>query len=102
VTERVAEFNRALREAADADGWRFLDANRILLDLSGDPERIRLCQGLARVTDHASFLAGVAATCPSPTAPGYFGSLISYDGVHPSREGQEVVAEALARLLGVD
>jgi len=102
ITERVAEFNKALRGAAESNGWRFLDANRILLDLAGDPERIRRCQGLAGANGPLAFLAAVEATCPSTFAPEFFGSLISYDGLHPSRAGQEVIAEALARLLALD
>jgi len=102
VTGRVAEFNQSLRRAAETNDWLFLDANRMLLDLTMDPDRIRRCQGLAGASDSAAFLAAVAATCPSPSAPGFFGSLISFDGVHPSRAGQEVIAEGLARLLALE
>lgn len=95
---RVAEFNAAIQEAADAHGWIYIDANALIEAELSDPDRIRDCQGLLDATtdDFPGVLKGV---CPHPDAPNFFGSLLSFDGVHPSLAGQELVADALRDAL---
>jgi len=99
LRNRVAAYNESLRRAAERNGWIFLDVNALLAGRLGEPEMIRKCQGLATATDLGEVLAAVTSTCPYPGAPNFFGSLISYDGVHPGLVGQSFVADALAEAL---
>lgn len=105
VTERVARFNGAIQQAATANGWLYVDPNEILLpfleqrDAQGRAQALRKCQGLATAATPAQIQAAVLNTCPvtGPTeAPNFFGSLMSFDGVHPSTEAHRVLAREFA------
>lgn len=99
ISTRVAEFNQAIRAAAEARGWIYFDPNPLLRARLADPSQIRRCQGLAGASTLAQARTAALATCPSPSAPNFFGALISFDGVHPSRAGHALVADALAEAL---
>lgn len=100
ITERVAAFNAAIRENAEANGWIYIDSNQeIITPLLADPEQIRKCQGLAAAATAEALRAAVEETCPRPTAQNFFGAALSFDGVHPSRAGQQVVADVLLAAL---
>lgn len=99
VNERVAGFNAAIKGAADANGWIYVDPNALLQAQLTDPNKLRKCQGLATAASLAAFQAAVVGTCPHPSAPNFFGSLISFDGIHPSSEAHELIAEAIASAL---
>jgi lysophospholipase L1-like esterase len=99
ITTRVGEFNQALQAAAQARGWIYLDADELTRRQLTDPNRIRKCQTLASATTPQQFAAAVVASCPHPAAPNFFGSLISFDGVHPSRAGQQLIADEMAAAL---
>ncbi|HEV2130597.1 MAG TPA: SGNH/GDSL hydrolase family protein [Longimicrobiaceae bacterium] len=99
IREHVAEFNQLLQAAAHAHGWIYLDADELTRRQLTDPNRVRKCQALAGATAPQQFVAAVLASCPHPTAPNFFGSLISFDGVHPSRAGQQLIADELAAAL---
>ena len=101
ITTRVSEFNAAIRAGANANGWIYIDANALVQSLLSDPNRIRKCQDLATATTPAAFQAAVQSTCPGTSAPNFFGSLLSFDGYHPSAEAHEVFANAIAEALRV-
>jgi hypothetical protein len=112
VSQRVAQFNNAIEAAANANGWVYVDPNLILLPflqeettvtIGGTPfqlhQRLRKCQDLPGATTLAALQAAVVTSCPvtGPTAaPNFFGSLMSFDGVHPSTEGHRVLAGRFA------
>ncbi len=95
---RIAQINAAVKAAADANGWAFIDPNTAMASVVADPNKDRKCQGLATAT-LATFAAAVAATCPGPTAPNYFGTFISLDATHPSFAFHQAFAVALAQAI---
>ncbi len=113
VANRVRDFNDAISAAATANNWLYVNPNPILegfltqRDAQGRAQRIRKCQGLATATTAAQFQTAVLTTCPVPTtgstaafaAPNFFGSLISFDGVHPSTEAHRILAGRFAALI---
>ena len=99
ISARVEGFNAALRSSAESRGWIYLDVNPLLQAQLADPNRIRKCQGLASATTLDQFQAAVLNTCPHPAAPNFFGSLISFDAVHPTVQGQRIVADAIEARL---
>ena len=114
VQTRIAQFNAALQTAAAArPNWLYVNPNEILLpflnerDTQGRAQRIRKCQGLATATNQAQIQTAVLTTCPVPptgttapfAAPNFFGSLISFDGVHPSSEAHDILARAFAQRI---
>lgn len=109
VAARTQAFNAALQQRAQQNGWIFVDPNPTLLQLAnqrdaqGRYQRLRKCQALATAQTPAQFQAAVLTSCPVPAtgqtapfaAPNFFGSLISFDGFHPSSEAHAVVANLL-------
>ncbi|MBW3631245.1 MAG: hypothetical protein KY464_18430, partial [Gemmatimonadetes bacterium] len=91
---RLAEIKRAIKRRADANGWLYLDPDAELAGSLTDPARFRKCQGLATAT-LATLPQQVAATCPGPSAPNYFGSFVSLDGTHPSNDGHVAIANVI-------
>ncbi|HEV7587002.1 MAG TPA: hypothetical protein VGO40_02635 [Longimicrobium sp.] len=106
--DRIAAFNAALKGAADANGWLYVNPMDILRPelarvgtgaTAGRYNQVRKCQLLATAATPAQFQTAVLNSCPvtGPTAaPGFFGALISYDGVHPSTAAHVLVARSLA------
>lgn len=105
VAERVAAYNQAIQTAAAANGrdWLYVNPNAVLVPFLSDPSKIRKCQGFATLTPTSTpqqIGAAIANTCPVLTNPAIgFGSLFSFDGVHPSTEAHVVLANALAPLI---
>ena len=113
VRARVGQFNAAIQAAAQANNWIYVDPNTILggflqeRDAQGRFQRIRKCQLLASATTAAAIQQAVALSCPVPptgptapfAAPNFFGSLISFDGVHPSSETHAILAQRFAQLI---
>ena len=115
VSTRVAQFNAAIQAAATANNWVYVDPNVILLPfldeetevmIGGAPvrlhQRLRKCQDLRDATTPAAFQAAVLTSCPVPgptAAPNFFGSLMSFDGVHPSTEAHRVLAGRFAQRI---
>jgi hypothetical protein len=107
VTTRVNEYNAAIQAAATANNWVYQNPNAILAPFlaertSGRAQRIRKCQDLATAATAAQFQAAILNTCPvtGPTAaPNFFGSLISFDGVHPSSQAHVILAGAFAAAI---
>lgn len=108
VSQRVAQFNAAIQAAATANNWVYVDPNTIFdqylveKDTNGRYQRVRKCQDLATAATAAQFQAAVLNSCPvtGPTAaPNFFGSLMSFDGVHPSTEAHRILAGRLAAAI---
>ncbi|HEX5725141.1 MAG TPA: SGNH/GDSL hydrolase family protein [Longimicrobiaceae bacterium] len=111
VRARVAAYNAALAQAAAANNWVFVDPNVVLgqllaertpNDATGRFQRIRKCQLLPTATNAAQFQAAVLLSCPvtGPTAaPNFFGSIFSFDGVHPSAEAHRLFSIILAQAI---
>jgi lysophospholipase L1-like esterase len=102
LTASVNAFNTALQQGTvgrrpDGGNWLYIDPMAILNPFVNDPARLRKCQGLATATTPAQFQAAVTNTCPSLTAG--FGSLISFDGVHPSSAAHVIIANYVAAQL---
>lgn len=108
VSARVAAFNQAIEAAATQAGYVYLNPNTLLVEYLDDTNpqglfnRIRKCQALAGARTAQEIQRAVLVSCPvtGPTqAPNFFGSFFSFDGVHPSREGHQVIANALATAI---
>ncbi|HET7275631.1 MAG TPA: hypothetical protein VFI91_10750, partial [Longimicrobiaceae bacterium] len=98
ISARVAGFNAAIAATAEANGWLYIDPNLILAAAVDDPDAIRKCQALPaalQTGDQQAIFAAIVTTCPSPDPAIGFGSLISYDGVHPSSMAHEIIASAI-------
>jgi lysophospholipase L1-like esterase len=95
ITARVAEFNAAIRAHAAAAGWIYIDVPAIQEERISDTLGVRLCQGLLEAATHLERIQVMQATCPLPRQrpEDFFGTLFSFDGLHPSREGQRVIAD---------
>jgi hypothetical protein len=101
---RIAAYNAALKAAADANGWLYVNPMDILRPelarvTSGRFNQVRKCQLLATATTAAQFQTAVLNSCPvtgATAAPNFFGALISYDGVHPSTAAHVLIARSLA------
>jgi hypothetical protein len=108
ISIRVAEFNAVIQQAAAANGWAFFDPNVIIAgalaarDANGRANLIRKCQDLATATTPLQIQVAVLNSCPVPGltgAPNLFGTLISFDGVHPSAAGHALLAAEVSRSI---
>jgi lysophospholipase L1-like esterase len=107
IHTRVQQFNAVIAAAAAANGWAYFDPNTIIAAalttrVQNRTNLLRKCQDLATATTAAQLQAAVLNTCPvtGPTAaPNFFGSLISFDGVHPSSDGQILLANGIAAAI---
>jgi hypothetical protein len=107
IHTRVVQFNAVIAATAAANGWAFVDPNPIVAAIlatriNGRTDLLRKCQDLATATTPAQFQAAVLNTCPvtGPTAaPNFFGSYISFDGVHPSALGHVAIANTVAAAI---
>lgn len=104
VTQRVADYNAALKAQADKYGYLYLDPNAVFGPAIADPVQVRKCQGLAAIktipmtpADMQAAGAAIQTTCPALTDPKIgFGTLISFDGVHPSSAAHVLITQTLA------
>jgi hypothetical protein len=96
ISARVEEYNTALRESATNQQWIYVDANQEIVGPQlGNPDQIRKCQALEAAQTLEALIAAAEQTCPHPDAPNFFGSSTSFDGVHPSVQGQQIVYQVL-------
>lgn len=97
---RVAQFNAHIATRAEENGWIYIDpAADLVEEALTQPDLIRKCQGLATATNPQEFMVAVQNTCPGPTAPNFFGSYFSFDGIHPSTAGHIAITDVIARAL---
>jgi len=108
LSTRVAQFNAAIAQAAAANGWAYFDPNPLILHAlsvrngTGQATQIRKCQDLATAATAFALQAAVLNTCPVPGPTGaenLFGSLVSFDGVHPSAAGHALLAAGIAATI---
>jgi lysophospholipase L1-like esterase len=96
INARVEEFNAALQASATANQWIWIDVNEeVARPLLAQPDQLRKCQGLLMADTPEAARLAVEQTCPHPTAPNFFGSTVSFDGIHPSREGQQLIVDVI-------
>ena len=104
ITARVDQFNAAISSIATARNWIYVDMNAFLAPLraeaaSGRNDRLRKCQLLPGSMNAAQFQNAVLSSCPvsgGTAAPNQFGSLSSFDALHPSAEFHRLLAVKLA------
>ena len=99
IVERVDDFNALIEEAASQRTWAYVDATTVLgsqLQGSGADNRLRLCRFLDNDLTLAEMVTVVTSRCPHPSAPNFFGSLVTYDGIHMSAAAHEVMADGIA------
>lgn len=109
---RITEFNAALKAAADANNWLYVDPNVVFAGegatpanfrFRANPAQFKLCQGIYTAATTAAFQAAVVTTCPGPGAPAnmgtFFGSYLSFDATHPSAAFHQVLANHLATAI---
>jgi hypothetical protein len=110
IKARIAAYNGLIQAAATANNWLYVDPNAILAqylntrNAAGLYTRLRKCQLLATANTPALFQTAVQQSCPAPTstapgAPIQLGTLMSFDGVHPSTEAHQILAEHFARAI---
>lgn len=107
ISQRIAQYNTAIQAAATANNWVYVDPNAILQpylaeETGGLHQRLRKCQDLATAATLAQIQAAVATSCPvtgATAAPNFFGSLMSFDGVHPSTEAHMILAGRFAERI---
>lgn len=111
LDQRIAQYNAAIKAAADANGWVYVNPMDILrpelartTTVAGGPryQQIRKCQTLNAALasgSAANIQTALLSSCPvtgATGAPNFFGALISYDGVHPSTAAHVIIARFLA------
>jgi hypothetical protein len=93
VRARVAALNDVIAQAAQQNGWTFVDPNTLFgnllsqTDAQGRYQNIRKCQLLPSASTATQLQFAVLNSCPvtgTTAAPNHFGSAISFDGIHPS------------------
>jgi len=108
IQQRVTQYNAVIATAAAERAWAFFDPNAIVMaalasrDGFGRADQLRKCQDLATAFDATTIQAAVLDTCPVPGptgAPNLFGSLVSFDGIHPSAAGHQGFASGLAAAI---
>jgi lysophospholipase L1-like esterase len=100
IERRVGDYNAHIRQRAQENGWIYVDPGVSLVEPAlANPDDMRKCQYLDGALDEGEFFAAVEASCPGRDAPNFFGTLLSFDGVHPSSAGHAVIADTLAARL---
>ncbi len=101
ILTRVEEFNQAIQARAADRGWIYIDVPDIQETQVGDPQGIRLCQNLLAAQTVEEMVQAVEETCPVPRDDprDFFGRLFSFDGFHPSRDGQRVIADHMEQAV---
>ena len=101
IVTRVEEYNQAIRARATEHGWIYVDVPAIQQAQAGDPQGMRLCQAVPGAQTVEQMFEAVRETCPLPRDDprDFFGRLFSFDGFHPSREGQRVIADHMEQAV---
>lgn len=101
VEDRVDAFNAIIEAEIIRRDWASLDPTGVLesrLNLAGSGRHnlLRRCEGLTNTLSADAMVNLFNSRCPHPSAPNYFGSLVTFDGVHPSAAAHAIIAEELA------
>lgn len=103
VSERVEAYNSLIQGQTQQRDWAFVNVQAALedelLNASTRYQRLRNCQDLTDATSMAEMVTIFQSQCPHPDAPNFFGSLVTWDGIHMSAYAHEVVADEVARVL---
>ena len=99
IEERVDSFNDILQGEAQRRDWVYVSSTAELtseLTGTGRHNKLRRCEALTNTLAMDLMVTVFTNQCPHPSAPNYFGSLVTFDGIHMSAEAHEVIADALA------
>jgi len=111
VRARIAQYNAAIQAVATANNWAYVDPNVLFGQLVTQTatvggqvlyQNVRKCQLLPAATTAAAFQSAVLRSCPvtgATAAPNFFGSLFSFDGVHPSTAAHRILAGTFAAAI---
>ncbi|HUF13383.1 MAG TPA: SGNH/GDSL hydrolase family protein [Longimicrobiales bacterium] len=102
VAERVDAFNSILRQQAMSRSWMYLSSTQVLdqaLLGSEGRNRLRRCEFLDNTLTLEAMVFLVETQCPHPSAPNFFGSFVTFDGIHMSDEAHRFLAGALADVI---
>ena len=101
IGARVIAFNNILRVETQDRNWVYISSADVLQAAlnsagSGQHNLLRRCTGLTNTLTEEAMVTFFTTRCPHPSAPNYFGSLITFDGIHMSAAGHQLLANALA------
>ena len=102
VSERVQAYNSLIQAQTQQRNWAYINAQAALEDELIGPtrhERLRACEDLSTSATMEQMVVIFETQCPHPDAPNFFGSLVTWDGIHMSAAAHEVLADELARVL---
>lgn len=102
IADRMEAFNTMLASEASQRGWIYVDATAVLntaLLGTGGRQRLRRCTGLDNTDSLEDIVTIVTTQCPHESAPNFFGSLLTFDGVHMSLEAHQIMANAIVARL---
>lgn len=88
ITTRVTSFNAAISTLATARGWAFVDLNAAIAAQAAN------IPALPNFANPLAVFACPAAGCPTGTI-----TVFSQDGVHPTRAGYRIMAQAFATAI---
>ena len=104
IAARVTAFNNTLRTDALQRDWVYTSSGGVLqsaLNSAGPAQHnlLRRCVGLDNDLSEAAMVTIFETRCPHPSAPNYFGSLATFDGIHMSASAHVLIANAIATQL---
>jgi lysophospholipase L1-like esterase len=104
VSSRADAFNDVIQAEAQQRDWVYLDATGLIEDVlsfagNGQHDMLRRCVGLSNTQTEENMVAFFETRCPNPSAPNYFGSLVTFDGIHMSAAAHSILATELADLI---
>lgn len=105
IQTRLTALNLIISSAVTGRDWLYFNPTATLQNQLTGPGRhnlLRRCEGLQNTLTPEQMVAVFTAQCPHPSAPNYFGSLMSYDGVHISAQAHQILANAIAARLESD
>ena len=88
ITLRVAAFNTKIQAIATANNWAYVDVNAVLAGQAANTPAI------PNFANPTALFACPAAGCPTGTA-----TVFSLDGVHPTKAGYRLLAQAFATAI---
>lgn len=102
IGDRIELFNTMLSTEASQRQWIYLSATNVLNSAllgTGGRQRLRRCEGLDNTDSLEDIVTIVMAQCPHESAPNFYGSLLTFDGIHMSAEAHEILAGEIFAML---